>query len=80
MLFDKVVSCLPDDGWLHRAVDIDGETHIIEELQLFDKPQPVQSMVISAALVCTHACRVTQNERLNSLFMLIKTFDRVRSV
>ncbi|TMS22332.1 Semaphorin-4G [Larimichthys crocea] len=39
-----------DDGWLHRAVDIDGETHIIEELQLFDKPQPVDSMVISSAL------------------------------
>ncbi|XP_010741056.3 semaphorin-4G [Larimichthys crocea] len=39
-----------DDGWLHRAVDIDGETHIIEELQLFEKPQPVDSMVISSAL------------------------------
>ncbi|KAE8283966.1 Semaphorin-4G Precursor [Larimichthys crocea] len=39
-----------DDGWLHRAVDIDGETHIIEELQLFDKPQPIDSMVISSAL------------------------------
>ncbi|TKS89529.1 Semaphorin-4G Precursor [Collichthys lucidus] len=39
-----------DDGWLHRAVDIDGETHIIEELQLFDKPQPVDSMVISGSI------------------------------
>uniref|UniRef100_A0A671YC84 Semaphorin 4G n=1 Tax=Sparus aurata TaxID=8175 RepID=A0A671YC84_SPAAU len=39
-----------DDGWLHRAVDIEGEMHIIEELQLFDKPQPVESMVISSAL------------------------------
>uniref|UniRef100_A0A3B4UE93 Semaphorin 4G n=1 Tax=Seriola dumerili TaxID=41447 RepID=A0A3B4UE93_SERDU len=39
-----------DDGWLHRAVDVDGEMHIIEELQLFDKPQPIESMVISAAL------------------------------
>ncbi|XP_073345152.1 semaphorin-4G [Pagrus major] len=39
-----------DDGWLHRAVDIDGEMHIIEELQLFDKPQPIESMVISSAL------------------------------
>uniref|UniRef100_A0A671YAK4 Semaphorin 4G n=1 Tax=Sparus aurata TaxID=8175 RepID=A0A671YAK4_SPAAU len=37
-----------DDGWLHRAVDIEGEMHIIEELQLFDKPQPVESMVISS--------------------------------
>uniref|UniRef100_A0A4W6C5C0 Semaphorin 4G n=1 Tax=Lates calcarifer TaxID=8187 RepID=A0A4W6C5C0_LATCA len=39
-----------DDGWLHRAVDIDGETHIIEELQVFDKPQPIESMVISSVL------------------------------
>nr|XP_046232458.1 semaphorin-4G [Scatophagus argus] len=39
-----------DDGWLHRTVDIDGEMHIIEELQLFDKPQPIESMVISSAL------------------------------
>ncbi|XP_061563738.1 semaphorin-4G [Cololabis saira] len=36
-----------DDGWLHRAVDVDGDMHIIEELQMFDKPQPVESMVIS---------------------------------
>ncbi|KAK5851148.1 hypothetical protein PBY51_001964 [Eleginops maclovinus] len=39
-----------DDGWLHRAVDIGGDMHIIEELQLFDKPQPIESMVISSAL------------------------------
>ncbi|XP_033975583.1 semaphorin-4G [Trematomus bernacchii] len=39
-----------DDGWLHRAVDIGGEMHIIEELQLFDKAQPIESMVISSAL------------------------------
>uniref|UniRef100_I3JM66 Semaphorin 4G n=1 Tax=Oreochromis niloticus TaxID=8128 RepID=I3JM66_ORENI len=39
-----------DDGWLHRAVDIDGEMHIIEELQLFDEPQPIESMVISSPL------------------------------
>ncbi|KAM9424340.1 semaphorin-4G [Pholidichthys leucotaenia] len=39
-----------DDGWLHRAVDIDGEMHIIEELQMFDTPQPIESMVISSAL------------------------------
>lgn len=47
---------LTDDGWLHRAVDVDGETHIIEELQLFDKPQPIESMVISTAQVCIHGC------------------------
>ncbi|RVE59929.1 hypothetical protein OJAV_G00192850 [Oryzias javanicus] len=37
-----------DNGWLHRAVDIEGEMHIIEELQLFNTPQPIESMVISS--------------------------------
>lgn len=54
--FTSVVSFCTDDGWLHRAVDIDGEIHIMEELQLFDKPQPIESMVISSALVCIHEC------------------------
>uniref|UniRef100_A0A8C2ZD26 Semaphorin 4G n=1 Tax=Cyclopterus lumpus TaxID=8103 RepID=A0A8C2ZD26_CYCLU len=40
-----------DDGWLHRAVDIGGEMHIVEELQLFDKAQPIMSMVISSRSV-----------------------------
>uniref|UniRef100_A0A3B5AZ44 Semaphorin-4G-like n=1 Tax=Stegastes partitus TaxID=144197 RepID=A0A3B5AZ44_9TELE len=35
---------LGTDGWLHRAVDIDGEMHIIEELQMFDDLQPIESM------------------------------------
>ncbi|XP_068439407.1 semaphorin-4G [Clinocottus analis] len=39
-----------DDGWLHRAVDIGGEMHIMEELQLFEEAQPVESMVVSSAL------------------------------
>ncbi|MED6263907.1 hypothetical protein CHARACLAT_009442 [Characodon lateralis] len=37
-----------DNGWLHRAVEVDGEMHIIEELQMFAKPQPIESMVISS--------------------------------
>lgn len=43
------VGCLhaADEGWLHRAVDIKGQLHIIEELQLFEEPQPVDSIVIS---------------------------------
>ncbi len=61
-MFDKFVSLLADDGWLHRAADIDGEMHIIEELQLFDKAQPIESMVLSSALVCFFACKVVQKE------------------
>ncbi|KAF3853873.1 hypothetical protein F7725_014561 [Dissostichus mawsoni] len=54
----KIVVHKAGAGWEHlyrsvfgnRAVDIGGEMHIIEELQLFDKPQPIESMVISSAL------------------------------
>ncbi|CAB1312011.1 unnamed protein product [Coregonus sp. 'balchen'] len=38
-----------DEGWLHRAVEVGGQMHIIEELQLFEDPQPVDSVVISQA-------------------------------
>ncbi|XP_056148077.1 semaphorin-4G-like [Lampris incognitus] len=37
-----------DDGWIHKAVEVEGQIHIIEELQLFEEPQPVNSLVISA--------------------------------
>ncbi|XP_031728863.1 semaphorin-4G-like [Anarrhichthys ocellatus] len=37
-----------DEGWLHKAVEIEGQLHIIEELQLFEKPQPVNSLLLSA--------------------------------
>ncbi|XP_052007596.1 semaphorin-4G-like [Xyrauchen texanus] len=36
-----------DEGWLQRAVMVNGKLHIIEELQLFEEPQPVDSIVIS---------------------------------
>uniref|UniRef100_G3NZ63 Semaphorin 4G n=1 Tax=Gasterosteus aculeatus aculeatus TaxID=481459 RepID=G3NZ63_GASAC len=37
-----------DDGWLHKAVEINSQLHIIEELQLFEKPQPVSNLLLSA--------------------------------
>ncbi|XP_051946070.1 semaphorin-4G-like [Xyrauchen texanus] len=36
-----------DEGWLQRAVVVNGQLHIIEEMQLFEEPQPVESIVIS---------------------------------
>lgn len=36
-----------DEGWLHKAVQVDGHLHIIEELQVFEEPQPVNSLLIS---------------------------------
>ncbi|XP_030630151.1 semaphorin-4G [Chanos chanos] len=38
-----------DEGWLHKAVEIGSSVHIIEELQLFEKPHPVVNMVMSPA-------------------------------
>uniref|UniRef100_A0A667XA21 Semaphorin 4G n=1 Tax=Myripristis murdjan TaxID=586833 RepID=A0A667XA21_9TELE len=37
-----------DEGWLHKAVEVDGHLHIIEELQLFEEPQAVNSLLVSA--------------------------------
>ncbi|XP_072701720.1 homer protein homolog 3 isoform X2 [Ciconia boyciana] len=37
-----------DDGYLHKAFNCDGEMFIVEELQLFLSPEPVQSLQLSA--------------------------------
>ncbi|XP_034040072.1 semaphorin-4G-like [Thalassophryne amazonica] len=44
-----------DDGWLHKAVEVDGQLHIIEELELFEKPQPVNSLLISDKQMSVYA-------------------------
>ncbi|KAM6916776.1 semaphorin-4G-like [Xenentodon cancila] len=36
-----------DEGWLHKAVEVKGQLHIIEELQLFEEPQPVNNLLMS---------------------------------
>ncbi|KAM9808669.1 semaphorin-4G isoform X1 [Syngnathus typhle] len=36
-----------DEGWLHKAVHVEGLLHIIEELQLFENPHPVDNVIIS---------------------------------
>lgn len=52
--------CHSDEGWLHKAVEVEGQLHIIEELQLFEEPQPVNNLLISEKQVvcltvtCTH--------------------------
>uniref|UniRef100_H3CTC4 Semaphorin 4G n=1 Tax=Tetraodon nigroviridis TaxID=99883 RepID=H3CTC4_TETNG len=35
-----------DQGWLHKAVDVGGQLHIIEELQAFEQ-EPINNVVIS---------------------------------
>ncbi|NWS73317.1 SEM4G protein, partial [Crotophaga sulcirostris] len=41
--------CSPGDGWIHKAVVVDSSIHIVEEVQVFRDPQPVESLVISHA-------------------------------
>lgn len=36
-----------DDGWMHKSVQLRDRVHIIEELQLFNEPEPINNMVIS---------------------------------
>lgn len=40
-----------DEGWLHKAVEVEGELHIIEELQVFEEQQPVNNVLISTKQV-----------------------------
>ncbi|CAN9499780.1 unnamed protein product [Ophioblennius macclurei] len=44
-----------DDGWLHKAVEVDGQLHIIEELQLFEDSQPISSLLISDEQMSVYA-------------------------
>ncbi|XP_049591938.1 semaphorin-4G isoform X2 [Syngnathus scovelli] len=43
-----------DEGWLHKAVHVESQLHIIEELQLFEKPQPVDNVIISVDQVSVY--------------------------
>nr|XP_014348718.1 PREDICTED: semaphorin-4E-like isoform X2 [Latimeria chalumnae] len=38
-----------DKGYLHKAINFDGEMFIIEEVQLFNSPEPVESLQLSSA-------------------------------
>ena len=39
------------EGWLQRVVVLGNEAHVIEEIQLFETPQPVDSLTISHSKV-----------------------------
>ncbi|XP_024865344.1 semaphorin-4G [Kryptolebias marmoratus] len=44
-----------DEGWLHKAVDVKGQLHIIEEIQLFKEPQPVNNLLLSTKQMSVYA-------------------------
>lgn len=43
--------CPTAEGWLQRVVVLGTETHVIEEIQLFETAQPVDSLTISHSKV-----------------------------
>lgn len=43
--------CAAAEGWLQRVVILGSEAHVIEEIQLFETAQPVDSLTISHAKV-----------------------------
>lgn len=51
----------PAEGWLQRVVVLGTETHVIEEIQLFETPQPVDSLTISHSKVRRTGGRGTWN-------------------
>lgn len=44
-----VLFLLTESGYLHKAVLLQGGAHIIEEVQVFEQPQPVKSLMLSIA-------------------------------
>ena len=42
---------VPDDGRLHKAINVNNKMHIIEEMVLFSEPQPVQHMELNSEKV-----------------------------
>lgn len=61
-----------DDGWLHKAVEVEGQLHIIEELQVFDEQQPITSVLVSGKLVARQTVNSTKKvlsfQRLDRFF------------
>lgn len=43
--------CAAAEGWLQRVVILGSDTHVIEEIQLFDSARPVDSLTISHSKV-----------------------------
>lgn len=51
VLNGSALLCTTAEGWLQRVVVLGAETHVIEEIQLFETPQPVDSLTISHSKV-----------------------------
>lgn len=48
----EFLPCLPaGDGWVHKALDLGSRIHLVEELQVFEPAQPVESLVLAGTKV-----------------------------
>lgn len=50
-LSSPLLLCVAAEGWLQRVVILGLEAHVIEEIQLFETAQPVDSLTISHSKV-----------------------------
>lgn len=43
--------CPAGDGWVHKALNLGSHVHLVEELQVFEPAQPVESLVLAGRKV-----------------------------
>lgn len=56
-----LTNCVSESGYIHKTVLLQSGAHIIEEVQVFEQPQPVKSLKLSTSKV--------HNERDVKLFI-----------
>lgn len=58
--------CVAEEGWLQRVVILGSEAHVIEEIQLFETAQPVDSLTISHSKVTKTLLALTHTDQLRN--------------
>lgn len=55
----NVPFCCPlvENGYVHKAVNYDGEMFIIEEIQLYANPVPISALRLSSSKVTQSRCQ-----------------------
>lgn len=64
-----------DKGALHKAVVVGTEAHIIEEIQLFEKPEAVQNLLLSPEKVGFLSCIGLGQHTFKGAYLIKKNTD-----
>lgn len=57
---------LVENGYVHKAVNYDGEMFVIEEIQAFENPVPINTLSLSASKVTNRLISWNGTERQRS--------------